>query len=131
MSNSLILNREEIINDLLVLMQTKSEYSVWLPSADLQASIEDLLSRRMNLSPDRVTVFIDKLKAKGVNTPEIEALGFDLLTKSFLLDESEAKTFLDGVNYIVKAAEFDDLSYDELLRKRAAAIIACLNETGN
>lgn len=119
--------RLEIIRQILVLMQTQAGYRVWLPSADVLSSIEDLLSRRIGLSRQRVAAFVVQLEEQQMGIAEICDLMVNEVVSIFGFSAAEAKTFVDGLDYIIEARQLEHFSDAELLKRCAQAVSECIN----
>lgn len=120
-------DRAEVIEDILVLLQTQAKYPVWLPSTDVLNSIDDLLSRQAGLSDDRVIAFMAKLEYRDMGMVEICDLMVDEVVAIFKLTDVEAKIFVDGLDYIIEKRRLENYSDAELLKRRTQAVRDCVS----
>ena len=119
--------RLEIIRQIVVLMQIQAKYRVWLPSGDVLTSVEDLLSRRIGLSRERVVAFVMHLEEQQMGIAEICDLMVDEVVEIFGLSDVEAKTFVDGLDYIIEARQLEHLNDAELLKRCTQAVSDCVD----
>jgi len=123
------MEREKIIDDIIVKLQILEKEYIWLPTSDFLESFEDLARvSGVELPPEKIKELGQKVKAQNSEDTTKMFSSFKIpssakkdskkdvagLLSSFKISSTAQKDLIVGIRYIKLAGKLSELSYEDL-----------------